>query len=275
MHKTFIRRYLYTTLQGHLHVVFYLICTWALPGYAQSEAQNQKSQSFNLTCHIAYLPSFYNETEHYDYTGARLKHQYCTQKAFRSLRWKSCKPFLDNNKATVLYAVDYIAKTTGAEQFAVVLTAADKDSLLALCKKKNYLGQPLYGVDQTDVKPYIESSDTITIQFNQFNTEYSRVMDQTLTVIDGCPFSISLDLISEAHDTTRYTYEGNLFDGVRDTQVDEFLIYYTLYQTSPIFEHLPLDTYFTRQQLYKIILRYIAYAEYKIKRENYFDLDSP
>ncbi len=248
-----------------------LVCTLS----AQSPDQKPRDQAIQLSCSIAYLPSFHNESEAYHVKGRRVRHTYCKQKQFIGLRWHSCKPLLRSNKQMVLQAVDYIEQKADDRRCTIILTEADMDSLIALSKKKDYLGNLLYRVEYADIIRQIDSNRSITIEYNQFNTAYSQALDKSTTVIDGAPFFISLTLISKNQDTVVYDYSGNLYDGVPDTQVDEFMTYYMLYQQSPLFSQLPMEAYFSKETLYKILLRYIAYAEYKINRENYFDLDNP
>lgn len=149
------------------------------------------------------------------------------------------------------------------------LSNQDKDSLIAMSKRTNYLGFPLYAADFNDLKKYITNADTIEIEIKEFNTDYSKKIDAMTGVIDGAPFWINLEIVTQTNDTIKYEYVGNLYDGVEDTSVDEFLTFYYIYQDYRLFRYTPMNKYFERENLYKVILRYIAYKENKVDRENH------
>lgn len=143
-----------------------------------------------------------------------------------------------------------------------------------MSKKKDYQGFPLYSLDYSNLIKYIGSNDSLKIEIKEFNTDYSKTMDAISSVIDGAPFWISLKLRFRNSDTLKYEYIGNLCNGVEDTRVDEFLIFYHIYKDFHLFKYSPMDKYFTKENLYKVILRYIAYKENSIDRQNYFKFEN-
>ena len=253
-------------------IIITLSCAFCLLGYSQKNESLDSIKSFTWTNSLAYLPSVYGETEFYKFYNGRIKHKYSKTKTFMRKRWNSKKLFTKTNKLNVTDSYKKFLTASDQNKFNIRLSKQDKDSLIAMSNRKDYLGNPLYSVNYDDLKKYITNSDSIEIEINEFNTNYSKTMDVLLTVIDGAPFWINLEIVTQTNDTVRYEYLGNLYDGVEDTSVDEFLNFYCIYQDYELFRYTPMAEYFDKRNLYNVILRYIAYKENKIDRENYLKL---
>jgi hypothetical protein len=244
----------------------------SVSGFSQKIESSDSIKSYTWTNSLAYLPSVYGESEIYKYKNGRLQHRYSKTKAIWRLRWNSKKIFTTKNKEKVSESYGTFLEMSGKEVFKIGLLKQDKDSLIAMSRRKDFLGFPLHSADYNDLKKYITKTDTIEIEIQEFNTDYSKTMDAMTGVIDGAPFWINLEIVVQKNDTIKYEYVGNLYDGVEDTSVDEFLTFYYIYQDYKLFKYTPMDKYFERENLYKVILRYIAYKENKVDRENYLRL---
>jgi hypothetical protein len=117
---------------------------------------------------------------------------------------------------------------------------------------------------------YFEN-DTLLIHFKEFETEYSEIMDALSGVIDGIVFTFSLEIVN-GNDTIRDTYGGNIYDGVEDTQVRDFLVYYDINSRYQLFANRWIRDYLSEDNFYRVILRYIAYIEGTVIR-NFTDED--
>ena len=243
-------------------------------GFSQTHVNIPIVKSFELINSVAYLPSIHGESELYRFNSGRLKHRYSKTKFFWRFHWNSRKLITTSNKEQLLKSVDYLIQNKNNDCFYIGLSPQDKDSLISMSKKKDYLGFPLYSSDYYDLIKYIGSKDTVKIEIKEFNSDYSKTMDALTSVIDGAPFWITLKLRFSTNDSLKYEYVGNLCDGVEDTSVDDFLIFYNIYKDFNLFKYSTMDKYFNKENLYKVILRYIAYKENRIDRQNYFKFEN-
>lgn len=256
------------SIQMNVLIIIISSSLFSFLGYSQNREGLDSIKSFTWTNSLAYLPSVYRESETYKYKNGRIRHTYSKTRVFWRLRWNSKKLLIATNKSKVLDSFEKIMNASEQKKFKLGLSKQDKDSLIAMSKLKDFLGQPLYRVDSNDLKKYIENKDTIVIDTKEFNTAYSKTMDSRFGVIDGVPFSINLEIVTKANDTLKYVYLGNLFDNrVKDTSVDEFLIYDGIYKEYELFRYTPMAEYFYKKKIYSVILTYIAYRENKIDRD--------
>ncbi len=243
-------------------------------GFSQNNENIPVVKSFELINSIAYLPSVHGESESYKFNSGRLKHKYSKTKFFWRFHWNSRKLITTSNKEQLLKSVEYLIQNRNIELFSIVLTHQDKDSLISMSKKKDYLGFPFYSSDYSDLIKYIDSNDTVKIEIKEFNTEYSKTTDALTSVIDGAPFWITLKLRFSTNDSLKFEYVGNLCDNVEDTSVDDFLLFYNIYKDFNLFKYSSMDKYFSKANLYRVILRYIAYKENRIDRQNYYKFEN-
>jgi hypothetical protein len=254
---------------GFALIVMFLFLT----GFSQTKQSAPEINSFELTNNITYLPSVHGECESYRYNSGRLRHKYSETKHFWRFHWNSHKLITSSSKEQLLKSVDYIIQNKNNTSFSIGLSSQDKDSLISMSKMKDYKGFPLYSIDYSDLIKYINSKDTIKIDIKEFNFPSSIIQDALSSVIDGAPFWITLKLRFTSNDTLKYEYIGNLNDGINDTSVDEFLIFYTIYKDFKLFKYTAMYEYFNKANLYRVILRYIAYKEHIIDRHYYLKLD--
>ena len=238
-----------------------LSCMFFNLGFSQKSKSLDSIQSFTWINSLAYLPSVHGESEIYKYKNGRIKHKYSKTKSVWRLRWNSKKLFTTTNKENVTDSYEMFLNMSAQKIFKIGLSEQDKDSLIKMANQKNYLGNLTHSVEYNDLKKYIADSDTIEIEIKEFNTEESKKWDEMTVVIDGAPFLIHLEIVTQSEDTVRFEYRGNLVGGVKDTSVDEFLTFYSIYQNHKLFRYTPMSAYFGKENLYKLILRYIAYKE--------------
>ena len=242
-------------------------------GFGQRTMIPDSIKSFEWINSLSYLPSAYGEHEYYQLTDKRLKHKFSKTRVIWGLKWYSKKIFILNNKQSVINSFDRFITYNSLDWISIGLSKSDKDSLISMSKKKNFQGYPLYSCKHSDLIKYISTSDTIQIDINVFNTKFSKTMDAMTHVIDGVSFCINLSIVNMDNDTIRFEYNGNLYDGVKDTDVDEFLTYYQIYSSFKLFRYTPMDRYFTKENLYKIILRYIDYRENPMDMNEFYNTE--
>ncbi|UBM61335.1 hypothetical protein LA303_07845 [Candidatus Sulfidibacterium hydrothermale] len=235
-------------------------------GFSQEQDFTHKIKSFEWGISLAYLPSPYSEAEYYKFKSNRLKHKYSKTKRFLGIMLNTKKLFTTKNKEKVLRSINVFMQYQNRNIIQVGLSKQEKDSLIVMAKRLDYQGLPMYSVDSNDLMKYISKKDTIDIDISEFNTEYSKSLDASTIVVDGIPFRISLKIITKTNDTLRFQYYGNLYDGIKDTDVDNFLTYYFIYQHFQLFKYTSMENYFNEKNLFEVILRYIAYKENKVDR---------
>lgn len=238
--------------------------------WAQDAEVLDSVTSYTWKNRLIYLPSIHGESETYQYKNGRFKHQYAKSRTFGRGRKRSKRLFTIKNKQKVTDCLETFLSLADREVFKIGLSSQDKDSLIAMSQQRNHRGAPLYRVHSHDLDKYIAHQDTIAIEIKEFNTGYSQSIDIISRVIDGVPFWLNLEVVTTGNDTIRYEYTGNFYDGVKDTAVDEFLIFYAIYKDYRLFRYTPMDKYFSKEQLFEVILRYIAYKENKVNRKTPF-----
>jgi len=243
-------------------------------GYTQRAMIPDSTKSIEWINSLAYLPSVYGEHEYYYLNNNRFKHKYSKTRVIWRLRWNSKKIFKSHNKQSVIKSFNTFLTYNNQKVISIGLLKADKDSLVSMSKKEDFHGNPLYSCKYSNLVKYISNSDTIQIDIEVFNSQFSKTMDAMTSVIDGAPFWINLNIINMSSDTIRFEYNGNLYDGVKDTNVDEFLTYYKIYNSNKLFRYTPIDSYFTKENLYKVILRYIDYKENPIDMDEFYNIKS-
>jgi len=239
-------------------IIFVLI---NFPIKAQDNSIFDTINKISWDCHITSLPTIIGSYETYTIKKRSFKHRYAEGRRNWKLHinYKKRKLFKIGSKESVIQGLDYYLRNRNNNSYTVNLNLIDKGILINKMKEKSYLN-----LTDSILNIYL-NKDTLQIQFKEFNTEYSKVMDAITFVIDGAVFTVSLDLISNT-DTTEYEYYGNIFDDVKDTQVNDFLLYYDLKNKYKIFANLRIKDYFSDENFYNVILRYIAYKEGTFER---------
>jgi hypothetical protein len=227
-------------------------------------------KEFTWTNSLEYLPSGKGEKESISYNKNRIKRHYSKTKHGKKLIGGSTRKLNKKRKDYIIQSFQNFISSKKQSTFTIELTQQDKDSLIDMAKQRSYYNFPLYTADKTDLMKYISNTDIIKIELSEFNTPYSANQDSLIVVIGGVRFVLTLEIISHFNDTIRLKYDGNLYDGVRDIDVPDFLSYYSLYRRAKLFENTPMDRYYTRKNLFRVILKYIAYKEDKIDRSNGF-----
>jgi len=212
------------------------------------------------SCEIISLPTVIFSYESYKMTHNTFKHKYAKGKRKWGINYKKRKLFKVGDKKTIIKGLDYFLHNKNNDFYCLALNTIDKQKFVEEMKKNDYLN-----LNESILNKYL-ILDTLKIQFQEFNTEYSKVTGVLWNVIDGAEFTISLDLMKN-RDTTKYTYEGNLHDGVKDIQVNNFLLYYDLNKKYKVFANLRISDYFNDENYYNVILRYIAYKEGTFERK--------
>lgn len=232
----------------------------ALKGNSQSLRIIDTVAKVKWSCDIISLPTIIYSYESYKLTQNTFRHKYAQGKRKWRINYKKRKLFKIGDKKSILKGLEYFLENKSNDSYNVVMSSIEKQKLIDEMKNNNY-----WKLNESILNKYL-TLDTLKIQFQEFNTEYSKVMDETMFVVDGAVFTISLDLIINK-DTTNYTYEGNLYDGVKDTQVHNFLLYYDLNKKYKVFANLRIRDYFNDEHYYGVILRYIAYKEGTFERK--------
>jgi hypothetical protein len=235
---------------------------------AETHNKDKNIKTFTLGFSVLSLPTINDHTCIYNYKMNNLYYKQIYSTGYK-LRKKTQKrqQIKGIDKENVILAINYILDSKNNSSFTIFLSKQDKDSLINFAKQKNYLDKPLYSVDSLDLSKYIIDKDSIIIDFKEFNSEYSRTMEAFSSSIDGAPFSIFIKLVDRNLKNENYNYTGNLCDNVDDTKVDDFLVFYNMNRQYKIFDNNLTDRYFNTKNLYRIILRYIAYKENKVQKQ--------
>jgi len=235
---------------------------------AEIQDKDKNIRTFTLGFSVLSLPSISDRTYIYDYKNNNLYYKQTYSTGYK-LRKKTQKrqQIKGLDKENVILAIKYILTNKNNSSFTIFLSKQDKDSLINIAKQINYLGKLLYSVDSLDLSKYIIDKDSIIIDFKEFNSEYSRTNEAITSCIDGAPFSIFIKLVDKTLKNDNYNYDGNLCDNIDDTKVDDFLIFYNMNRQYKIFDNNLTGRYFNTKNLYRIILRYIAYKENKIPKQ--------
>lgn len=233
-----------------------------LPIYSQEKTIFDSIKKIDWNCYITSLPTIIGSYETYTLTKHRFKHRFAEGRRNWKLHinYKKRKLIKVGNKKSIMQGLEYFIKHKNNDSYNVEISSLDKKKLFDKMINSKYLK-----LNDSILNLYL-THDTLQIQYKEFNTEYSKLMDALAGVIDGAVFSISLDLINY-NDTTKYFYGGNIYDGVKDTQVNDFLLYYDLKTKFNVFANLRIREYFAEDNFYNVILRYIAYKEGTVERK--------
>ena len=112
------------------------------------------------------------------------------------------------------------------------LSAADKDSLRAFIKEKNWRDQFIYKLTEDQLEQYL-IEDTLSVEMKVFEMDSLNELF-TPMVIDGAPFRFQMRTITIDGDTSVSNYDGNLFGGDRYRDLPKHLIISILPNTPAI-----------------------------------------
>lgn len=236
--------------------------------FGQDDSERQDVSLFDSIskvswqCDIIALPTIIGSYESYEIRANTFKHKCVESKRIWKINYTKRKIHKKGNRKSTLTGLDYFLENYQRKTYSILMSEIDIARLRGMIEEKPYLN-----LNDSILNKYL-ILNKLEIKLDEFYTEYSKALDQLTSVIDGAVFIISLDLI-DGKDTTNYLYQGNYFDGVEDTQVKNFLLYYDLKYKYDIFSNLWINQYFTDENLYGIILRYIAYKENTFERVLY------
>ena len=254
-----------------LLTISFILVSFIFNGQKNFKADSIKS--FEWSHKIRYLPSSSFKEETYKYRLGKISHNYIYYKDLRYFNLPLIRLFTSKRKKKVLNSLKFYLDIQKANKIEIYLTKDDQDKLLQMAKNGSRFYFPPYSANYNDVKKHISGKESITINFDEFNTDYSKYLSSMSVGIDGSPFNFHL-IIKRKNDTVyNYKFNGYVDDKfVEDTGVKDYLIFYYIYNDFDLFRYTEIRDYFNKEQVYFIILRYISYIEGRVNRNDYKDL---
>lgn len=245
-------------LKERLGLILFIICSSPLLGQNSYEQIFEDSiKEISWSCGIAYLPSAHSERTILKATPNKVKAVHTNYKFGRFYNRKQ-RRHLNVSKSEFAEMVHlYNSLTQQTVDFP--LSLSDKDSLRSFVKDTLYDGDPVYKLRPEQLEKYLEK-DSIKVDMTVFEIDSLNDFLHGI-VIDGAPFRFQIMTISNNDDTTVHNYDGNLAGGDRYRDLPDYLIFSTINSEFKIYKYLPLDSYFSRSNFLRAILRYLEGKE--------------
>lgn len=209
------------------------------------------------SCYVTYLPSGHSENIILKATPKKLKAEYQTikwRKRYRRLIKKKIRISADE---FVNFQQRY--HELNQDSISIILSNHDKEILRELIVDTTYAGEPLYKLSEDQLENYLKK-EFLTIDFSIFEMDRLGFLFHG-TVIDGIPFKFTQQVITSKKDTTSLSYRGNLLGSERYRDLDQYIRFNLLVNSTNLFDQLPLEGYFSRERLLSSLLKYLEGKE--------------
>jgi len=113
-----------------------------------------------------------------------------------------------------------------------------------------------YKISEVDIDRFFTHGDTVTLDLKDIKLDDSDEM----TVIDGCPYFFKFE-IDRLNDTTMRSFQGNLFNQVDTNNIKNWLPVYVAYRQHAFLTTMPMEEYFTDENLKYILMRFISWTK--------------
>ncbi len=240
---------------------FFLFVLFSISANAQDSYEHLFGDSVSeikWSCHIAYLPGGHMEHITLTATPDKLKASY------RTIRWR--KRYRRPVKKKIHYSKSDFTKLQARfnelnqPKISIVLSEEDKQTLRKIAKYTLYNGSFIYQLSAEQLEQYLVH-DTLIIDPSVFEIDSLNFSFHGM-VIDGAPFSINYTTIEKENDTTILNYSGNLAGGTgRFRDLDTYIRFNLLVNSTHLFDRLPLENYFSRKRLLNSVLLYLEGKE--------------
>lgn len=213
-------------------------------------AQSQSYDYYRIYAGVSYLPSCGHKSEVYLKKGKSITH------IFKDRSYKNCK-MLKTSKLPLSrnaeLSITYLDSLMHLNSFAVSLPNGFLNELKSDTFYKKY-----YKISDTDIDNYFKINSSFILSLNDIQTDPT---DEDV-VVDCNHFAISWEVKAGDKDTLKYTYSGNLCDGVKSRDINRWLPLYLLHKKYALFSSLkPVAEFVDERHFRSVVFRFMAWKK--------------
>lgn len=171
----------------------------------------------------------------------------------------------EKTKINIINASEYYINNLNNSESKFIFTNNRRDSIYQFIDSIYNKYSDNCPINKKDVSIYL--TDTLIIKLNEFKTNYSYHKDSLVAILDGISYTIDFFAIKINGDTIKSSFDG-YFSYLRDTEIDDFIIYDLLTKKYSLFNDIPIRYIFNEENYFCIVLRYMSYVYNKIDRKN-------
>lgn len=227
------------------HILFIFIITASLNCFGQS------IDSYKLSLIGAYLPGGGGRNEVYSKDKTKIRHTASERyRHGRNYRYTSKKQKLitDPGIESTINELDSLFNLT---EFSFIINKSLIDSI-----KAENLKNDILRFSNKDIQNFFSHGDTVFINLNDILPDEFEG-----TVIDGYPYFFELIFYKQNQDTIRYNFQGNFYDRVQTSNIKYWLPVYIAYKQNKFLETMPMEEYFTEDNLQYVLERFIMWIK--------------
>lgn len=178
-------------------------------------------EKFKISCSITYLPSF--------------------KEIFEKEKIPKIKSLL---------ITDFVLQ----DSMIIHLTDDDLKLFKQIVEKRNFENKKIYNVPSEILNEILQTKIIHLNLIEVSNTELS-VSDLLSGTIDGAPFTLKLETKNQKVNS----FKGNLSSLPLINKLDEYYLFYSIYNKVPFCDKINFGAYFAKENLYSLIIRFLSY----------------
>jgi hypothetical protein len=206
----------------------------------------QTIDSYNFSLSGVYLPGGGGRNEIYSKRNGKLEH-----KSSESLHNGRHKKHTLKKDLQIENKINTLDSLFRLKEFKFTINKSIIDSIKAHNEQNKFYKIPL-----ADIENFFSKGDTVTLKLNDIKRE-----DFEGTVIDGYPYFFDLTIMRTNQDSIKYKFDGNFYDGVQTSNIKNWLPVYLAYKQGKFFETMPMEAYFTDENLESVLIRFIEWTK--------------
>ena len=204
----------------------------------------QAFENYNLSLEGIYLPGGGGRYEIYNMSNGKRKHTSFESNVIHKRRKYRSNEQIENS----INMLDSLFRLT---EFKFTVNKSIIDSIKLRNDRNKF-----HKIPTADIDKFFSNGDTVTLRLQDIKPPLWEG-----TVIDGYPYSFHLSIKRPNQDSIKYEFKGNFYDGVQTSNIKNWLPVYLAYRQSKFLETMPMEKYFTNENLESVLLSFIEWTK--------------